>query len=166
MSVGHFDKPASKHDIDMVSAKEASQKSLKKSNTSSKNSRRQSEKSYRGSAAGSSRSRRRAKLPLQIDLNNRWNPDCQVSELSDEDLPIGYDSKGNPKEIIFSELNAGSYFGELGMNVHGDDKEKEKMREIRYGLCFTSVWAVQNTHLFYIEDKDFKDVQAEIKKRI
>ena len=52
------------------------------------------------------------------------------------------------------------------MKVFGDDKEKEKMREIRYGLCFTSVWAVQNTHLFYIEDKDFKDVLAEIKKRI
>ena len=86
--------------------------------------------------------------------------------MADEDLPIGYDTKGNPKEIIFSELNAGSYFGELGMKVFGDDKEKEKMREIRYGLCFTSVWAVQNTHLFYIEDKDYKDVLNEIKKRI
>ena len=69
-------------------------------------------------------------------------------------------------EIIFSELNSGSYFGELGLRVFGDDKEKEKMREIRYGLCFTSVWAVQNTHLFYIEDKDYRDVLAEIKKRI
>ena len=105
-------------------------------------------------------------MPLQIDYNNRWTADYQVSELSDEELPIGYDIKGNPREIIFSELNAGSYFGELGLRVFGDDKEKEKMREVRYGLCFTSVWAVQNTHLFYIEDKDYRDVLAEIKKRI
>ena len=148
MSVGPQNFPTAIGEIDVQSAKEAS---LSCSQKTSKKSRPNSEGTIRGSAVGSSRSRRReAKLPHQIDLTNRWTTDYQVSELSDEDIPIGYDTKGNPKEIIFSELNAGSYFGELGMKVYDNDKEKEKMREIRYGLCFTSVWAVQNTHLFYI----------------
>ena len=58
--------------------------------------------------------------------------------------------------MIFTDLNDGSYFGELGLN--SNNKETIRLREVREGRCFTSIWAVQNTHLFYLENKDFLEI--------
>ena len=58
--------------------------------------------------------------------------------------------------MIFTDLNDGSYFGELGLI--SNNKETIRLREVREGRCFTSIWAVQNTHLFYLENKDFLEI--------
>ena len=79
------------------------------------------------------------KEPYQIDYLNRANKDYEVSEISDSDLPIGYDAAFQPKEVIFAELNAGSYFGELSLRTH--NKKRAHLRDVRMGRCFTSVWA-------------------------
>ena len=90
--------------------------------------------------------------PYQIDYMNRADNEYEVSEISDSDLPIGYDGTV-PKEVIFAELNAGSYFGELSLKQFNN--KRSHLRDVRMGRCFTSVWAVQNTHLFYLEDRDY-----------
>jgi len=82
-----------------------------------------------------------------------------VSEMSDSDLPIGTDKKGNSKEVIFAELLSGSYFGELAL--HSNNKETANLRDVREGKCYTSVWAVQNCHFFYLTDKDFDNFLEE-----
>lgn len=56
--------------------------------------------------------------------------------------------------MIFAELQAGSYFGELALESPLDPKRKN-LRDVRMGRCFTSIWAVQNTHMFYLRDKDW-----------
>ena len=58
--------------------------------------------------------------------------------------------------MIFADLGAGSYFGELGL--HSNSKEMARLREVREGRCFTSVWAVQNTHVFYLENQDYLQI--------
>ena len=45
---------------------------------------------------------------------NRRDAD-NISEISDSDLDFGFDSKFQPKEVIFAELSNGSYFGELNI---------------------------------------------------
>ena len=47
--------------------------------------------------------------------------DHEVSEISESELPIGYDNLLSPLEIIFAELGQGSYFGEL--SLHTDKKD-------------------------------------------
>ena len=103
------------------------------------------------------------KEPYQIDYLNRANKDYEVSEISDSDLPIGYDAAFQPKEVIFAELNAGSYFGELSLRTH--NKKRAHLRDVRMGRCFTSVWATQNTHLFYLEDKDYQNILFDQQRR-
>ena len=39
------------------------------------------------------------------------------------------------------------------------------MKEIQSGLCFTSVWATQNTHIMYLTDKDYENFLREQKNR-
>ena len=87
---------------------------------------------------------------------NRANKDYEPSEVSDHELPIGYDANYQPKEIIFAELTSGSYFGELSLRTN--DKKRAHLRDVRSGRCFTSTWAVQNTHLLYLEDKDYQTI--------
>ena len=89
----------------------------------------------------------------QIDYIKRAQPDYVASEISDGDLPFEY-SNGQPKEMIFAELTAGSYFGELGLHSN-DSKEMQRLRDVREGRCYTSVWSVQNTHLFYLKNEDY-----------
>lgn len=72
---------------------------------------------------------------------------------------MGYDKKGNSKEVIFADLHEGSYFGELALKTN--DKFRASLRDVRDGRCYTSVWAVQNTHFFYLTDKDFEIVKEE-----
>ena len=84
----------------------------------------------------------------------RQRADYEVSELSDEEVPIPTDAKGEPVEVIFAELQAGSYFGELALDTPLIPSRKN-LREVRMGMCFTSVWTVQNTHMFYLTNKDW-----------
>ena len=39
------------------------------------------------------------------------------------------------------------------------------MREIRDGRCYTSCWAIQNSHFFYLSAKDFQFVLSEQLRR-
>lgn len=94
-----------------------------------------------------------------MDYLKRAKQDYEASELDDEELPIGHCKSGEPKEVIFAELGAGSYFGEL--SISQNDKEKQHFQEIRMGRCFTSVWTIQNTHLFYLSIKDYEDFLRE-----
>jgi len=66
--------------------------------------------------------------------------DHEVSEISESELPIGYDNLLSPLEIIFAELGQGSYFGELSLQAN--NKAKAHLRDVKEGRCFTSVWAV------------------------
>ena len=45
----------------------------------------------------------------------RADKEYEISEISDSELAIGYDGF-QPKEVIFAELKAGSYFGELSLH--------------------------------------------------
>lgn len=81
-----------------------------------------------------------------------------MSELSDSNLEIGYDAKNAPKEIIFADLKEGSYFGELSLTYKGKNAAKAACQEVRNGICYTSVWAIQNTHFFYLEDKVWEEI--------
>ena len=89
-----------------------------------------------------------------MDLLNRGEKEYSISEVSDSELPIGFDFQ-QPKEVIFAELGKGSYFGELSLAKK--DQKRSHLRDVRMGRCFTSVWAVQNTHLFYMEDRDYQN---------
>ncbi len=119
---------------------------------------------------------RRNELPYQTDLRKREELKCRkrdendqadeeekVSELDDSEIQMGYDRKGNSKEVIFADLQEGSYFGELALKTN--DKTRANLRDVRDGRCYTSVWAVQNTHFFYLTDKDFEIVKEEQKRR-
>lgn len=69
------------------------------------------------------------KEPYEEDLRkrehaNKANNNDVVSELSDGDLDIGFDKAYKPKEIIFAELNEGSYFGELSLSYKGKSAAK------------------------------------------
>jgi hypothetical protein len=64
----------------------------------------------------------------------------KVSELEDEELNIGVDKNGNSKEVIFADLAEGSYFGELAL--HTSNKDRQNLRDVREGRCYTSVWTV------------------------
>jgi hypothetical protein len=66
-------------------------------------------------------------------------------------------------EIIFAELGQGSYFGELSLQAN--NKAKAHLRDVKEGRCFTSLWAVQNTHMFYLEDKDYEQIQDQLQKK-
>ena len=61
--------------------------------------------------------------------------------------------------MIFAEITAGSYFGELGLHQF-NNKEMARLRDVRAGRCYTSIWTVQNTHLFYLDDKDYAEIIA------
>ena len=39
------------------------------------------------------------------------------------------------------------------------------LRDVKEGRCFTSLWAVQNTHMFYLEDKDYEQIQDQLQKK-
>ena len=84
--------------------------------------------------------------------------------MSDEDLPIREDLNGEPVEVIFAELQGGSYFGELALETPLDQSRKN-LRDVRMGRCFTSIWAVQNTHLFYLTDHDWSQFLYDQKLR-
>ena len=45
----------------------------------------------------------------------RAKQEYEVSELSDEDIPIKENKAGEPNEVIFADLGTGSYFGELAL---------------------------------------------------
>ena len=83
--------------------------------------------------------------------------------MSDSELPIGFDKAFQPKEVIFAELNQGSYFGELSLCK--SNKQYCHLRDVREGRCYTSMWAVQNTHFFYLEDKDYENFLLQQEKR-
>jgi hypothetical protein len=99
---------------------------------------------------------KKKKGPEYQDLENREQKlvnNEEVSELSDSDLEIEYDEKARPQEYIFAELNRGQYFGTLSLQTN--EPERMAMRELRNKKCFTSIWCLQNTHSFYMDNDDF-----------
>ena len=83
--------------------------------------------------------------------------------MSDSELPIGFDKSFQPKEVIFAELNQGYYFGELSLCK--TLKQFNHLRDVREGRCYTSMWAVQNTHFLYLENKDYENFLYQQEKR-
>ena len=103
------------------------------------------------------------KEPYQIDYIKRGKQDYEISELADDEIPITENKNGEPNEVIFADLGTGSYFGQMALQCH--DKDKQHLKEVRLGRCFTSVWATQNTHIMYLTDKDYEDFLREQKAR-
>ena len=79
----------------------------------------------------------------------------EISDLNDSDLDIEFDEQAKPKECIFAELERGQYFGALSLQT--GDPNHSKLRDVRNKKCHSSIWCLQNTHTFYIENKLFQE---------
>ena len=112
-------------------------------------------------------SAKKVEEPEYDDLKERerkMRDNEEISDLSDSDLEIEYDDNAKPKEVIFAELERGQYFGVLGLQT--GDPHHVKLRDGRNKKCFSSVWCLQNTHTFYIENKHFQEFLRNQQERL
>ena len=87
-----------------------------------KNGRSQSEHKSHKSEGGEGLSLRSSKEPYQIDYLKRAKSDYSESEMSEDQISIEECDEGEPVEVIFADLQSGSYFGELGLTL--EDKAR------------------------------------------
>jgi hypothetical protein len=75
-----------------------------------------------------------------------------VSELSDSEIPIKY-YHGKPSEVVFADVGRGHYFGSLSLSQR--DPTRIRITDLKEYRCFTSLYALQNTHVISLDNPSF-----------
>ena len=90
--------------------------------------------------------------PFMAHLNKMDYIHYEPSVMDENDLDIF--ENGEPVEVPFADIHRDSYFGELAL--------ADGLRDKR----LFSLWAVANSHLFYFDRNDFRDMLKKQEQRI